>query len=203
MNGYLKSALKYENILPELRGYFDVFTNQCLTCTDLLTTFTNHFLKLRLSGSNLAIHRISYRNNLKEKADIKFHSKIDEYFEWGSKILYPYRNIINHVGELSDWVEADSKTLETTHVKVPKEEEEWNFVQMRLDLKNYPSHMAWLVSTNNVRPSNINGDSGDSHRYERIVDFAYGWKEKIYELMKTNFEIIVEYQNTITKSEID
>ncbi len=169
----------------------EVFTNQCLSCTDLLATWVNHFLNLSLRGGKLSIHNKAFIKTFKGKlSDNSNDSQIDAFHEWTKNKLYPYRNIIHHMGEISSWI-----SLQQSFTAVPKESG-WDFVQMREDLKGYPSHTAFLIATNTINPPNIiTGDAGDSHKYEPICDFAENWKNQVYEMIKFFVEIVVAELN--------
>lgn len=90
------------------------------------------------------------------------------------------------MGELSGAISMDR-----SFVAVPKENE-WDFVQLRRDLKGYPSQTAFQIATNSIKlPNMLTGDPGDSHRYENIVDFAVGWRNKLHDMATLFVEIVV------------
>lgn len=164
----------------------EVFTNQCLSFTDILATWINHFLNLKLKGQNLSIHRKKFiekfKNTLLDKTQSK---KIDKYYNWSHSKLYSLRNILHHMGEVSGIVNITvSRDLKWNieHVCVPKEDE-WDFAALRKELAEYPSQTAYQIATNQINHVNIlTGDPGDSHKYENIVDFTAKWIDKIYDI---------------------
>ena len=172
----------------------EVFTNQCLSFTDILATWVNHFLNLGLNGASLSTHNDRFVEKFKNRlTNNSYDSRIDIHHEWSKTKLYPYRNIIHHMGELSGAISMDR-----SFVAVPKETE-WDFVQLRKDLKGYPSQTAFQIATNTIKlPNIITGDPGDSHRYENIVDFALGWRNKLYDMVTLFVEIVVSEQSKKT-----
>ncbi len=189
----LKDIKENKSHIQKSSYYLEVFTNQCLGCTDVIATWTNHFLKLGIKGTNLSIHKTIFINKVKECLNtIEFNTELDHWNEWTQKKLYPYRNIIHHMGELSGLVRVDNNHNVIDNL-VPNERD-WDFEQIRNDLKEFPSHTAWQIATNNINlPNIITGDKGDSHKYIPITEFCEDWKNKIFEII-TLFVKIVNYK---------
>jgi hypothetical protein len=173
----------------------EIFLNQSLSCTDTLATCLNHFLKLGLSGSKLAIHKEDFLKELKHKlSGFPDVAKLESCHDWIKTKLYPYRNIVHHMGESSGYVQM-SKDNRTVECCLTLKESEWDFVAMRKELKNYPSHTAWLIATNNMNlPNIITGSNGDEHKYLRIDTFFDEWIRKVFEVIEIHIEGLVWYQ---------
>ena len=207
--GYLSNVitrfwrlLQTEKLLNSKKGDSDycdflleTFLNQASSCSDNLATCLNYFLNLNLSGSKLALHNEQYINRLKESItgfpDIV---EIDFYHNWVKEKLYPYRNIVHHMGEASGYVEmsADYRSIVCC---LTLKEEEWNFVEMRQNLKAFPSHTAWQIATNNF-PNTVDGSAEQANKYIRIDTFFKNWIEKVYNLIKKFVEAMVWFQTT-------
>lgn len=170
----------------------EIFLNQTLSCTDALATCLNHFLQLGLSGQKLAIQNEDFLKKIKQKIfgfpDI---AKIESCHDWTKIKLYPYRNIVHHMGESSGYVEM-SKDNRSVECCLTLKDNEWDFVAMRQNLKNYPSHTAWLITTNNMNlPNLITGSRGDAHKYIRIDTFFNEWVKKVFELIEIHISGLV------------
>lgn len=173
----------------------EIFLNQALSCTDTLATTLNHFMQMKLSGQKLAIQNETFIKDYKLKItgfpDIAL---IDSAHTWVKEKLYPYRNIVHHMGESSGYVEMSKDNL-SVECCLTLKEDEWDFLTMRQDLKTYPSHTAFLIATNTINlPNIITGATGDAHKYIRIDDFFDDWSNKIYNIIKLFITGQVWYQ---------
>ncbi len=173
----------------------EIFLNQALSCTDTLATCLNHFLQLRLSGQKLAIQNETFIKEFKQKVtDFPDIAMIDSTHVWVKEKLYPYRNIVHHMGESSGYVEMNKDNL-SVECCLTLKEDEWDFVTMRQDMKTYPSHTAFLIATETINlPNIITGAAGDAHKYIRIDDFFDDWSNKIYNLIKVFITGQIWYQ---------
>ena len=173
----------------------EVFTNRCLGCTDMIATWTNHFLQLGLKGPSLSIHKSNFINKVKESLDTgEFNDELDQWNEWTLKNLYPYRNIIHHMGELSGTVQLNNEHKVIDNL-VPSESD-WDFEQIRNDLREYPSHTAWKIATNNIDlPNIITGHKGDTHKYTPISEFCEDWKDKVFEIITLFVRLVNNKRN--------
>lgn len=194
--------LQINKLLIEKKGDTDycdflleIFLNQTLSCTDTLATCLNHFLRLGLSGQKLAIQNEDFLKKLEQKlSGFPDIAKLASSHEWTKIKLYPYRNIVHHMGESSGYVQM-SNNNRTVECCLTLKESEWDFVSMRQDLKNYPSHTAWLIATTNMNlPNIITGSTGDAHKYIRIDTFFEEWIKKIFEVIKIHIEGLAWYQ---------
>jgi hypothetical protein len=176
----------------------EVFLNQALSCTDTLATTLNHFLQLQLSGQKLAIQNEVFIKKLKKTiSGFQDMAKIDSANVWVRDKLYPYRNIVHHMGESSGYVQMANDNL-SVECCLTLSEDEWDFVTIRQDLKTYPSHTAFLITTNTINlPNKITGASGDAHKYTRIDDFFDEWIIKMFDLIKTFISGQVWYQKNL------
>ncbi len=164
----------------------EVFLNQALSCTDTLATTLNHFLRFNLSGQKLAIQNEIFFNKLKQTiSDFPDIEKINSTHAWVRDKLYPYRNIVHHMGESSGYVQMTKDNL-SVECCLTLREDEWDFITMRKDLKTYPSHTAFLIATDTINlPNMLTGATGDAHKYVRIDDFFDEWTNKVFDLIKT------------------
>lgn len=199
-NGYIANLtikfwrlLQISKLLATKKGDTDycdflleVFLNQALSCTDTLATTLNHFLQLQLSGQKLAVQNEGFIIKLKQTiSGFQDIEKIDSANTWVRDKLYPYRNIVHHMGESSGYVQMTNDNL-SVECCLTLKEDEWDFVTMRQDLKTYPSHTAFLIASNTINlPNIITGATGDAHKYIRIDDFFDVWTNKIFDLIKT------------------
>ncbi len=176
----------------------EIFLNQALSCTDTLATGLNHFLQLGLSGQKLAIQNETFILEFKQKiTGFPNIGMIDSKYTWVKEKLYPYRNIVHHMGESSGYVQMDKDNL-SVECCLTLKEDEWNFVTMRQDLKTYPSHTAFLIATNSINlPNIITGATGDANKYIRIDDFFDDWSNKIYDLIKLFITGQIWYQKKL------
>lgn len=176
----------------------EVFLNQALSCTDALATTLNHFLQLQLSGQKLAIQNEVFIKKLKQTiSGFQDMAKIDSANVWVRDKLYPYRNIVHHMGESSGYVQMATDNL-SIECCLTLKEDEWDFVTIRQDLKTYPSHTAFLIATDTINlPNIITGATGDAHKYTRIDGFFDEWINKIFELIKTFISGQVWYQKSL------
>jgi hypothetical protein len=154
-------------------------------------------MNLNLSGPKLALHNEQYINKLKEcLTDYPNIASIDIYHDWVKEKLYPYRNIVHHMGEASGYVEMSSDYRSVVCCLTLKEEE-WDFVEMRQNLKAFPSHTAWQIATDNFS-NTLESSAEQAEKYIRIDTFFKNWIEKIYMLIKTFIEALVWYQSKTT-----
>jgi len=176
----------------------EIFLNQALSCTDTLATSINHFLQMKLSGQKLAIQNEAFLKELKLKiSDFPDITKIDSTHAWVKDKLYPYRNIVHHMGESSGYVQLNKDNL-SVECCLTLKEEEWDFATMRQDLKTYPSHTAFLIATNTINlPNIITGATGDAHKYIRIDTFFDDWTNKIFEIIKVFISVQIWYQKSL------
>lgn len=194
--------LKINELLPEKKGdcYYcdfllEAFLNQALSCTDTLATCLNHFLKLGLSGQKLALQNSEFHEKLKQSL-IGFHEipKLESYHEWVKAKLYPYRNIVHHMGEASGYVQISNDNT-TVECCLTLKESEWDFLAMRQELKNFPSHTAWLLVDNQMNfPNFKTGSQGDQHKYIRIDIFFEEWIQKTFELIELHIMGLIWFQ---------
>lgn len=176
----------------------EIFLNQALSCTDTLATCINHFLQLNLSGQKLAIQNDAFLKELKLKIfDFPDIAKIDSMHRWVKDKLYPYRNIVHHMGEPSGYVQMNQDDF-SVECCLTLKEDEWDFTTMRQDLKTYPSHTAFLIATNTINlPNLITDETGDAHKYIRIDTFFDDWTNKIFEIIKVFISGQLWHQNKI------
>ena len=89
----------------------EVFTSQCLAFIDILARWVKHFLKIEgLKMRQLSVHNDKFIEKFINKLSNDSHNKqIQEYHAWSKDKLYPYRNILHHMGELSGSVLLDPK----------------------------------------------------------------------------------------------
>ncbi len=191
----LEDVKKYRGNIQKSTYNLEVFTNFCLGCTDMVASWTNHFLQLGLKGNVLSIHNLKFISKVKESINTReFDEELDNWNQWTRKNLYPYRNIIHHMGELSGHVILDNKHKVIDNL-VPSEND-WDFEQLREDLKEYPSQTAWEIATDKVDlPNIIKGHKGDGHKYTPISYFCEDWKNKVFEII-TLFVTIVNHQRS-------
>jgi len=175
----------------------EVFLNQALSCTDTLATCINYYMQLNLKKGNLAIQSDKFIEELRKKIpEFPEFLTLEHYHNWTKEKLFPYRNIVHHMGEPSGLVELseDGKTIKSCLYPKP---EEWDFVKMRKEMENYPSHTAMMIDMEMFNgPNLITGDRGDEDKYIKINIFFENWIEEIHKLIEVYVQGLVWYQKT-------
>lgn len=166
----------------------EVFTNQCLGCTDILASWLNYFLDLNLKGPSVSFHNKKFITKLETNiADKNLSEQIKELHNWICDKLYPYRNILHHKGELSSCID-----FHTNEICYPNEND-WDFKEIKNQLNDYPSHTSWLIATNNFNgPTVQNPQQGDGHKYISVSEFKDNWVNKVYNLICLSVESVNE-----------
>ena len=173
----------------------ELFLNQCLSCTDIVASFANHFLQLDLRNRSLSFHGEKFYSTITDNisAYTKFTS-IEELHLWVKNILYPYRNFVHHNGDARGCVRVDERTLKVIDCYV-LDDQHWNFSEIRSQMEGHPSHTASEVVNNKMKlPNILTGDKGDTNKFISISTFSSRWVDKVYELIETMFGAVVWFQ---------
>ncbi len=177
------------------------YLNSVLACADAMATTINHFLRLDFKGADVSLQKTRFIQKVKEVLQAKGITPspcLDICHEWVKNEVFPYRNIVHHMGGISTYAAINSHDNSFACSLVPRIEA-FNFSQMKKDMTGYPSHTAWLIVHNQIRiPNYLTGDRGDADKYYPIDQFFSEWIDKTYNLILCFTEMIVSYQQTKT-----
>lgn len=172
----------------------EAFINQNNALTDVLAAAVCYFCDIT-GVRPRALNNEDLNNTLKEKLgslDIDYNSsKMDEYYTWIIEELYPYRNIVHHLGDTNTW------TSDGNDVFIPDPEKyEMKEILEEMRRGNYPDMTSYLIANDLlVLPNILTGEKGDGERSMSPEDLSSRWIEKTHNLLIFYIDLVVKYQS--------
>ena len=106
--------------------FLEIYINSCLSCIDATGMTLSHFLKTPIKiHEDRFIKEIEILIN-KYSVPIELANNLRKGHQWVKDSLYPYRNIVHHMGGISPWVGRKNSTNTEMKLRVVEKEIEFN-----------------------------------------------------------------------------